>query len=893
MNGNIIKTLSFLLLVVFLMIGFTSCGVKNQYKNVAAYKNPTLTIEDRVNDLVLRMTLEEKVSQLVNDAAAIERLDVPEYNWWNEALHGVARAGKATVFPQAIGLAATWDTDLMFRVATAISDEARAKHHEFIRRGKRGIYQGLTFWSPNINIFRDPRWGRGMETYGEDPYLTGRMGVQFVKGLQGDDSRYLKVVATPKHYVVHSGPEPDRHAFDAVTDERDLRETYLPAFRACIIEANAFSVMCAYNRYLGEACCGSSQLLNTILRDEWGFEGYVVSDCGAIRDIYSYHHVVETSPEAAALGVKSGCDLNCGQQYEDLLQAVEEGLIAEEEIDVSLKRLFRARFKLGMFDPPEKVPYARIPYKVNDSRKHRKLALETARKSIVLLKNEYNLLPLKKDISTIAVIGPNADDVEVLLGNYNGNPTNPVTPLQGIRDKVSSKTKVLYAQGCRHAANLPSLEVVPSAALYTTIGRKRQNGLKGEYFNNRNFNGDPVFTRIDKQIDFNWWDGAPKKELDDDNFGVRWTGELVPPVSGTYALGANGFSGFRITLEDSLLISFQNRHHPRTKYENVDLEAGRSYKITVEFYEMQGDAHMRLLWSPPGRDLVKEAVQATEKADAVIMVMGLSPRLEGEEMKVEVEGFKGGDRLNLKLPRVQEELIETIYQLGTPVVLVLLNGSAVAVNWADRQVPAIVEAWYPGQAAGSAIADVLFGDYNPAGRLPVTFYQSIDQLPPFDDYNMKGRTYRYFEDKPLYPFGHGLSYTRFEYDNLQLPETVRADQNVAVAVDVRNVGEMAGEEVVQLYVTDLETSTPVPIRSLRGFQRVFLKPGQKKKVRFTLVPRQLSLIDQDYMRVVEPGMFEVSVGGKQPGFTGNADAETTGVIAGRFEVVGDLVHITK
>ena len=880
-----------LLLAVSLIIGLTSCGQKDKYKNVPPYQNPTLGIEERVADLVSQMTLEEKVSQLVNDAPAIERLDVPEYNWWNEALHGVARAGRATVFPQAIGLAATWDTDLMFRVATAISDEARAKHHEFVRRGKRGIYQGLTFWSPNINIFRDPRWGRGMETYGEDPYLTGRMAVQFVKGLQGDDSRYLKVVATPKHYAVHSGPEPDRHTFDAVIDERDLRETYLPHFRACIEEANAFSVMCAYNRYLGEACCGSSRLLNTILRDEWGFEGYVVSDCGAIEDIYRHHRVVETSPEAAALGVKSGCDLNCGSQYQNLLQAVEKGLITEEEIDISLKRLFRARFKLGMFDPPEKVSYARIPYKVNDCRKHRKLALETARKSIVLLKNEYNLLPLRKDIGTIAVIGPNADDVEVLLGNYNGNPSDPVTPLQGIREKVSSETEVIYAEGCRHAANLPSFEVVPSAALSTEKGSKRRNGLKGEYFDNRNFNGDPVFTRIDKQIDFNWWDGAPKKELDGDNFSVRWTGELVPPVSGTYALGANGFSGFRITLDDSLLIKFQSGHHPRTMYENVNLEAGRSYKLKVEFYEMQGDAHMRLLWSPPGSDLEKEAVQAAEKADAVIMVMGLSPRLEGEEMKVEVEGFKGGDRLNLKLPKVQEELIETIYQLGIPVVLVLLNGSAVAVNWADRQVPAIVEAWYPGQAAGTAIADVLFGDYNPAGRLPVTFYQSVDQLPPFDDYNMKGRTYRYFGDKPLYPFGHGLSYARFEYGNLQLPETVRPDRNVTVAVDVRNVGEMAGEEVVQLYLTDLEASAPVPIRSLQGFLRVHIKPGRKKSVRFTLAPRQLSLIDQDYKRVVEPGTFEVSVGGKQPGFTGNADAATTGVVTGRFEVVGDITVI--
>ncbi|MFC1543429.1 glycoside hydrolase family 3 C-terminal domain-containing protein [Candidatus Neomarinimicrobiota bacterium] len=888
---NITKGSGFLLPAVLMIIGLTSCQVKDEYRDVAPYKNPTISVEERVADLVSRMTLEEKVSQMVNGAPAIERLDLPAYNWWNEALHGVARAGRATVFPQAIGLAATWDTELMYRVATAISDEARAKHHEFARQGKRGIYQGLTFWSPNINIFRDPRWGRGMETYGEDPYLTGRMGVQFVKGLQGDDSRYLKVIATPKHYAVHSGPEPDRHSFDAVIDERDLRETYLPHFKVCIEEAGAFSVMCAYNRYMGEACCGSSELLTRVLRDEWGFEGYVVSDCGAISDIYRYHGIVETSPEAAALAVRSGCDLNCGRQYAALVRAVQDGLISEEEIDVSVKRLFDARIRLGMFDPPEMVPYADIPYSVNDSRKHQRLALETARKSIVLLKNEDKLLPLRKDYSTIAVIGPNADDVEVLLGNYNGNPSDPVSPLRGIQEKVSSKTEVLYAQGCSLAENLPSFAVIPSMALFTDDGGRRRSGLKGEYFDNRDFTGEPVFTRIDKQIDFNWWEGAPREKFDDDNFGVRWTGELIPPVTGTYALGANGFTGFRITLEDSLLVRFRGSHEPRTTYENVELEAGRSYRIEVEFTEIQGDAHMRLLWSVPGRDLAAEAEQAAEQADAIIMVMGLSPRLEGEQMRVQVEGFQGGDRLTLKLPRIQEELIERITRLDRPVVLVLLNGSAVAVNWADQHVSAIVEAWYPGQAAGTAIADVLFGDYNPAGRLPVTFYRSIDQLPPFEDYNMKGRTYRYFEGRPLYPFGYGLSYTRFEYSNLQIPETVRQSQEVTVEVDVENIGDVAGEDVVQLYVTDLETSVPVPIRSLQAFRRISLKPGQKKSVEFILVPEQLSLIDKDYQRAVEPGTFEVSAGGKQPGFTGSADAETTGVVTRRFELVGEVTYI--
>ncbi len=886
MTAHSYKRIFLLFLVIILAIGISGCAKKKDLASLPPYKNPALSVEERVIDLVSRMTLEEKVSQLLNGAAAIERLDVPEYDWWNECLHGVARAGLATVFPQAIGLAATWDTELMHRAATAISDEARAKHHEFLRRGKRGIYQGLTFWSPNINIFRDPRWGRGMETYGEDPYLTGKMGVSFVRGLQGDDPKYLKVVSTPKHYAVHSGPEPDRHAFDAKTDERDLRETYLPHFKACIEEAKAFSVMCAYNRYEGEACCGSNRLLTKILREEWGFEGYVVSDCDAIRDIWEGHKVVQTSPEAAALGIKSGCDLNCGVEYKSLLEAAKTGLITEQEIDVSVKRLFRARFRLGMFDPQDMVPYAKIPYSVVDSNKHKELALEAARKSIVLLKNENNMLPLKKDLGTIAVIGPNADDLEVLLGNYNGTPSHPITPLKGIRQKVSQKTKVLYSLGCEWAENLPHFEVVPSSALFITEEGKRRNGLKGDYFKNRDFKGEPAFSRIDREVNFNWWDRAPAKDFDDDNFGVRWTGELVPPVTGKYALGAEGLNGFRLYLEDELLVKFSSRHQPEKTYQSLELEAGKPYKIKVEFFERIGEAHIKLLWSVPGRDYEKEAVDAAKQAEAVIMFMGLSPRLEGEEMEVKVEGFKGGDRLTLDLPAIQERLLKTIHALGKPIVLVLLNGSALAVNWANENIPAIIEAWYPGQAAGAAIADVIFGDYNPGGRLPITFYKSVDQLPSFIDYAMKGRTYRYFEGEPLYPFGFGLSYTLFKYSNLSAPKIVQAREDVIISVDVENAGKMAGEEVVELYLTDVEASAPVPIRALKAFERISLRPGEKKTVRFTLAPEQLSLIDNNFKRVIEPGVFEVAVGGKQPGFKGSADARTTGALSARFEVKG-------
>ena len=833
------------------------------------YKNPDAPLEKRVDDLLSRMTLEEKVSQMMNDSAAIDRLDVPAYNWWNECLHGVARAGRATVFPEPIGLAATWDTDLIFRAATAISDEARAKHHEFLRRGKRNIYQGLTFWTPNINLVRDPRWGRGMETYGEDPYLTGRLAVQFIKGLQGDNPRYLKVVATAKHFAVHSGPEPSRHSFDAHVEDGDLRESYLPQFEAAIREGGAFSVMCAYNRVNGEPACASPRLLGGILRGEWAFPGYVVSDCGAIGDIFQGHKVAATREEAAARAGKAGTDLDCGAEYSALLPAVQQKLITEAEIDTSLRRLLTARFRLGMFDPPEKVPYAQIPYSVNDSPEHRTLALEAARKSIVLLKNEAGMLPLRKGMKPIAVIGPNADNLDVLLGNYNGDPTEPVTPLEGIRRKVGPRTQVLYAQGSDLAQNMPMPETVPSSALFTSDGPGRGNGLQAEYFNKAD--PKPLFTRIDPQIAFRWWDGAPRADMDDDNFSVRWTGFLAPPVTGKYQLGAIGMNAFEISLDGKPLVSADNPHHSNYKYEDVELQAGKLYPIRVDFHERVNDAEMRLVWAPPGGKLEDAAMEAARKADAVVLCLGLSPRLEGEEQKVSVPGFEGGDRIDLGLPKAQEDLLRKVAALDKPVVLVLLNGSALGVEWARDHVPAIVEAWYPGQAGGTAVADVLFGDYNPAGRLPVTFYKSADQLPPFEDYDMLGRTYRYFQGEPLYPFGFGLSYTRFTYRLLTLPKGASAKREAKIQVEVLNAGKLAGDEVVQLYLK--RRGEPL-IRSLAGFARVALKPGEKKIVEFKLTPRQLS----------PPGTVEISVGGKQPGFHGAADASTTQILTGSLTV---------
>lgn len=855
--------------VVAVILIIESCNSSSRYRY--PFMDPALGIDERVNDLVSRMTLEEKIGQMMNAAPEIKRLGIPEYNWWSECLHGVARAGLATSFPQSIGMGATWDEYLMFQVSTVISDEARAKHHDFVRKGSRLIYQGLTFWSPNINLFRDPRWGRGQETYGEDPFLTGRLGVQFVKGLQGDDPKYLKTVATLKHYSVHSGPEPERHSFNAVISERDLRESYLPHFEMGIKEGKAWSVMCAYNSYMGEPCCGNNKLLNDILRDEWGFEGYVVSDCGAISDIYEGHKFVSTPEEASAVAVKSGCDLECSSVYMSLTDAVKKGLITEEGIDLSVKRLFTARFRLGMFDPPEMVKYASIPYDVVDSKEHKELALEAARKSIVLLKNENGLLPLKKQAGTVAVIGPNSDDWSMQLGNYNGLPSDPVTPLRGIREKLSGISDVLYAKGCELAPGMPSFEVVPVTSL---VHGDNQPGLKAEYFDNKDLEGIPSAETVDSVLDAVWGEGSPNKNMESDNFSVRWSGELIPDHSGPYEIGIITTCNTNLYLDDSLIIS--TPYHFRDEYgdprlrksEPVTLEAGKEYRIKVEAVETYGDARVKLVWSEPEsirqKDLRKQALDVADKADVVVMCMGISPRLEGEEMDVEIDGFHGGDRTSLDLPKVQEDLIKKIQSLGKPVVLVLFSGSALAVNWENRNVPAILEAWYPGQAGGTAIADVIFGDYNPGGRLPVTFYKSVKDLPPFEDYNMKGRTYRYFDGEPLYQFGYGLSYTTFSYDKLTVDKQCKSCDSVELSVDVRNTGKIVGDEVVQIYLRNLTATVPVPRYTLVGFKRVFLQPGEVRKVTFSVPSRAFSVINEHNERVVIPGRFEIFAGGSQP-----------------------------
>jgi beta-glucosidase len=873
---NSMKKLSTTLLIL-IFLATTLQGLVAQQK--LPYQNPSLPIEKRVEDLVSRMTLEEKVSQMMNGAAAIERLGIPEYEWWNEALHGVARAGYATVFPQAIGLAATWNPDLMYQVADVISTEARAKHHEFERKNDRGRYKGLTFWSPNINIFRDPRWGRGQETYGEDPFLTARLGVAFVKGLQGNDARYLKVIATPKHYAVHSGPEPERHGFDAKALERDMQETYLPAFHATIVEGGARSVMCAYNRTNGEPCCASKPLNDTLRK--WGFDGYIVSDCGAIEDIYLRHHYVKTEEEASALAVKAGTDLTCGREYRSLVKAVQDGLITEKEIDVAVKRLMTARFQLGMFDPPEIVPYAKIPFSENDSDAHRQLSLRASRESLVLLKNAQNTLPLKKDIGKIAVIGPSADNLSVLLGNYNGQPSKYVTPLTGIRAKVSSATQVLYAPGLYP----PGVFVEPVPASVLNSGSE---GLRGEYFNNRELKGEPTAVRTDAGINFEWGAMSPGTGIPEDNFSVRWTGKISPPETGKYLIGISANGGVRLSIDGKVLIEELTNRRTQSLTKETELQSGRSYDLRLEYFENANQySSIKLNWSTPNgeRRLKDEAIAKAREADAVVMVMGITPSVEGEEMDVQVEGFRGGDRTDIVLPKNQEELIKEVQNLGKPVVLVLMGGSALAVNWANDNVGAILDAWYPGEEGGTAIADVLFGDYNPAGRLPVTFYKSVADLPAFTDYHMEGRTYRYFKGTPLYPFGFGLSYTTFKYGQLKFDQaTIKAGQSVKVSVEVTNAGSRAGDEVVQLYLTDVASTYPKPIRSLAGFKRINLKLGEKRVVEFTIAPEQMSVIDDNGTRKVEAGEFLVSVGGKQPGFTGSADAGTTSVVQAKFSV---------
>jgi beta-glucosidase len=860
------------LLKQFIVVTFAiSLGAQAQSK--LPYQDPALPIDQRVSDLVSRMTLEEKVSQMQNNAPAVPHLGIPAYDWWSEALHGVARSGYATVFPQAIGMAATWDTDLIHREAEIISTEARAKYNDAIAHDNHGIYYGLDFWSPNINIFRDPRWGRGQETYGEDPYLTSRLGVAFVESMQGNDPKYYKVIATPKHYAVHSGPESTRHEANVDVSPYDLWDTYLPAFRATITEAKADSIMCAYNSIDGQPACANTMLLKDILRGYWNFQGYVTSDCGAIADISGGHKFAPDQTMASVLAVKAGTDTTCGlghPEYPTLVQAVKDGKITEAEIDTAVKRLFTARFKLGMFDPPESVPYAKIPFSENNTPEHRQASLEAARKSIVLLKNENHTLPLAASVGTIAVIGPNAANLASIEGNYNGIPSAPVVPLKGMETYFAGRPKIVYAQGSVFTSELPA--VVPR----TVFGA----GLKGEYFSGGNFSGTPVLTRTDENLDLDWQSAAPAPGLSSTNYSVRWTGTIQAPGPGDYKFSfhnadcypCSGSNVIRAYVDDKPVLDAgekggESRHNSFT----VHFDAGQTHSLRVEYAHdsPRRGGGVRLEWQPNADALRDQAVGVAKQADVIVAFVGLSPDLEGEEMPVHVEGFSGGDRTDIALPAVQRQLLEALGATGKPLVVVLMNGSALAIDWAQQHAAAILEAWYPGEEGGMAIAQTLAGENNPAGRLPVTFYASVKDLPPFDDYSMKNRTYRYYKGHALYPFGYGLSYTSFGYSQLKVsPATAKAAGPVSVSVRVTNSGKAKGDEVVELYLNP-PAAADAPIRALKGFKRVSLDPGASTQVEFVLDARDLSSVSTDGTRTVEPGKYAISVGGSQPGGPGN------------------------
>jgi beta-glucosidase len=835
-----------------------------------AYLDVDLPPAQRAADLVARMTLEEKVLQMQSTAPAIPRLGVPAYNWWNEALHGVVQ-GRATVFPQAIALAATWDTALMQRVADVISTEARAKYHDAQTRPPPtgpealatlpGRTAGLTYWSPNINIFRDPRWGRGQETYGEDPHLTGRMGVAFVRGMQGDDPRFLKTVATPKHYAVHSGPEPERHVFDARVSEYDLVNTYLAAFRDTVVEARAGSIMCVYNAVAGVPGCASDDLLQRRLREEWGFEGYVVSDCGAVNDIHANHKATATLGEAAVVAVTAGTDLTCGTEYTTLVEEVKAGRISEAAIDRALRRLMEARFRLGMFDPQEQVPFAAIPITDNDSPAHREIAREAALKAIVLLKND-GLLPLSPTTRSIAVVGPAADDPVALLGNYNGISSKQVTPLAGLQVQFPG-ARVGHALGANYTAGTHAL--IAGDFLATPDG---DPGLLAEYFDNPALEGAPKLRRIEPRGYFSsdMEDPAVRGAVGRTAYSVRWTGRLRPRASGEYdltvRLGTWNRSAHASLFLDGRELSIgsgpvtqQTSTQPATgpgrpPRARVSLEAGRSYALRIDYHQPGSGGSMQLAWIPPAAAVLAEAETLIRQSDVALVFVGLNSELEGEELRgVDIPGFLGGDRTTLDLPAPQEKLVQAAIATGKPVVVMLSSGSAIAAQHAASRADALVMSWYGGEEAGSAIAAVLAGTANPAGRLPVTFYRSVDQLPPFTDYAMKGRTYRYFTGDPLYPFGHGLSYSKFEYADLVAERTAAG---ATIRATVRNASARDGDEVVQLYVGG-GPGAEAPIRNLRGFERIHLRAGESREVAF-MVP----------VAGLPPETVDISVGGGQP-----------------------------
>jgi beta-glucosidase len=858
------------------------------------YLDTHLSARDRAHDLVGRMTLEEKAAQLEDWATAIPRLGIPDYQTWNESLHGVARAGYATVFPQAIGMAATWDRSIVHGMGDVISDEARAKYNQAQREGNHRIFYGLTFWSPNINIFRDPRWGRGQETYGEDPFLTGRLGIAFVTGVQGSDLDHLRAVATSKHFAVHSGPEQLRHGFNVDPSARDLEETYLPAFRATVTEGHVQSVMCAYNSIDEWPACTNKMLLKDHLRDAWGFKGFVVSDCGAIVDVNQGHKKTPDVTHSSALSLEAGTDLSCSiwaPGFNTLADAVHQGLVTEDLVTEAAERLYTARFQLGLFDPPGST-LDRIPFQSAASVPHRLISRKAAEESIVLLKNN-GVLPLKSEPGHIAVIGPTADQLTSILGNYVGTPLHPVTPLDGIHSLFRS-SPIVYAQGSTLA------EGVGVPVPRTAFGPNK--GLKTEFFATPDWTGRPVAIETEPAVQTDWENAKPVPQMDTTNYSVRWTGALSVPAAGHYVFTLEPGDSFpyspaenyRFILDGKVLSEGSLRgeldasttgalhraggaapgasptappvmQFPRSPEIPVDFSDTNAHQLQLE-YSHSGDqagGGLTLKWQAPAQAQLDEAVARAKEADVVVAFVGLSPQLEGEEMRIKIPGFEGGDRTSLDLPAPQQKLLEALAATGKPLVVVLQSGSAVALNWANEHAAAVLEAWYPGVEGGAAIARTLSGLNNPAGRLPVTFYASLDGLPSFTDYSIKGRTYRYFSGKPLWGFGYGLSYTKFKYGPVKLSaESLKAGDPITATVTVTNTGAIAGDEVVEAYLKTPQQGGP--IHSLVGFERITLDPGASKDVSIKIDPRSLSSVDDQGNRSILAGKYSLTIGGAQP-----------------------------
>lgn len=821
-----------------------------------------LCFDERAEDLLKRLTLEEKVLLMQDASKPIERLGIKPYNWWNEALHGVARAGLATVFPQPIGMAATFDDNTIFNVFNAISDEARAKNTRYSSENSYARYQGLTMWTPTINIFRDPRWGRGIETYGEDPYLTSRMGVAAVKGLQGEpNGKYDKIHACAKHFAVHSGPEWNRHSFNAKDIKvRDLFETYLPAFEALVKEANVKEVMCAYNRFQDEPCCGSNRLLTQILRNDWGFDGIVVADCGAIADFYR-ENAHETHPDvasASAAGVMSGTDLDCGSSYKSLVESVKMGYISEKDIDVAVKRLLKARIELGEMDDLKDVSWSKIPYSVVASKLHDDLALESAYKSMTLLLNKNNTLPLKRGGLTVAVMGPNANDSVMQWGNYNGTPPRTITILEGIKSALGNDDKLIYEQGC----GLVETTLIKSA--FDQCQSKNGKGFTATYWNNMNWDGKPVVTtQITTPFRFCTSGAtvfAPGVNLVD--FTSVYNSVFTPSIGGDAVFEFYSYGIIDLIIDGVKVKGFSNKHGSRKSTYIHKVEAGKSYEIEIRYQFFNSDAQLNFDLGFAEKINIEESIDRVKDADIIVFVGGISPLLEGEEMGVNLPGFKKGDRTDIELPKIQRDFIKALESVGKKVVLVNCSGSPIGLEPENQSCEAILQAWYPGQSGGKAVADVLFGDYNPAGRLPITFYRDTLQLPDFESYDMAGRTYRYMTEKPLYPFGYGLSYTTFSYGRPQVKKAViKTGENLSITVPITNTGRIGGEEVVQVYLKK-ENDIDGPIKTLRAFRRVFIPVGETLSVAFELTDKQLEWWDDDSQSLsMIRGEFELQIGG--------------------------------